>query len=185
MNDHSPPITLLAASLRRERERAGLSATELAKRAGLAKSTLSQLEGGIGNPSLETLWSLATTLGVQVSRLIGEPRAHVQVIRLQEGAATVSEHGNYAATLLAACPPGSLRDVYRIVVQPGEPRVSKAHGFGTIEHVFLASGKANIGPVNRTVTLNVGDYVSYAADIPHVFEALQSDTIAVMLIENT
>lgn len=185
MNDAAPPITLLAASLRRERQRAGLSATELAKRAGLAKSTLSQLESGIGNPSLETLWSLATALGVQVSRLIGEPRAHVQVIRLHEGVATVSERGNYAATLLAACPAGALRDLYRVEVQPGEPHVSKAHGFGTIEHVILASGKANIGPVNRTVTLNAGDYVSYAADVPHVFEALQNDTVAVMLIENT
>ena len=44
-----------------ERERAGMSLAELA-RAGLAKSTLSQLESGTGNPSLETLWALAMAL---------------------------------------------------------------------------------------------------------------------------
>ncbi len=44
-------IDLLALSIKRERQAAGLSLTELAKRAGVAKSTLSQLESGIGNPS--------------------------------------------------------------------------------------------------------------------------------------
>ena len=46
-----PPIDRIAASIRRERERTGLSLSELARSAGVAKSTLSQLESGSGNPS--------------------------------------------------------------------------------------------------------------------------------------
>ena len=61
-------VALVSMSLRRERARAALSLTELAKRAGIAKSTLSQLESGTGNPSLETLWALGTALGVPLSR---------------------------------------------------------------------------------------------------------------------
>ena len=52
------PISVIAKSLVRERARTGLSRAEVARRAGIAKSTLSQLESGNGNPSLETLWSL-------------------------------------------------------------------------------------------------------------------------------
>jgi transcriptional regulator with XRE-family HTH domain len=52
---------------------AGLSLTELARRAGIAKSTLSQLESGAGNPSVETLWALAVALGVPFSRLVDLP----------------------------------------------------------------------------------------------------------------
>ncbi|MBN3068315.1 helix-turn-helix transcriptional regulator [Pectobacterium brasiliense] len=178
------PIARLAVSIRRERERLNLSVTELAKRAGLAKSTLSQLETGIGNPSLETLWALAMALDVQVSQLIGQPRQHVQVIRANEGAATYSEQANYAATLLAACPAGAQRDIYRLKVQPGEARVSQPHRPGTIEHVILSSGRARIGPVTQPVELNAGDYISYSADVPHLFDALEADTSAVMLIEH-
>lgn len=183
--DHAArPIALLAVSLRRERERLGLSISELAKRAGIAKATLSQIENGSGNPSLETLWALAMTLGVQFSRLIGESRPQVQVIRANEGTATVSEHGNYAATLLAACPPGAQRDIYRLKIQPGAPYLSKAHGPGTIEHVILCSGRARIGPENQAVIVGPGDYISYMADTAHIFEALEDDTTAVTMIES-
>ncbi|STD24217.1 XRE family transcriptional regulator [Enterobacter asburiae] len=53
------PISLIAKSLVRERLRTGLSLAEIARRAGIAKSTLSQLESGNGNPSLETLCRFA------------------------------------------------------------------------------------------------------------------------------
>lgn len=58
----STPIGILAVAVKRERGRIGISVSELAKRAGIAKSTLSQLESGSGNPSLETLWALAMAL---------------------------------------------------------------------------------------------------------------------------
>ncbi|MEJ4047012.1 helix-turn-helix domain-containing protein [Erwinia sp. SLM-02] len=178
------PISLLALALRREREKLGITVTELAKRAGIAKSTLSQLESGVGNPGLETLWSLAMALDVPVSRLIAQPRQQVQVIRAGEGTPLVSGQANYIATLLAACPPGAQRDIYRLSVQPGEPRLSEPHQPGTLEHVILCSGRARIGPAEHWVELGAGDYISYSADCPHVFEALEADTTAVMLIEN-
>jgi DNA-binding XRE family transcriptional regulator len=55
---------MIAKSLVRERLRTGLSLAEIARRAGIAKSTLSQLEAGNGNPSIETLWSLCVALDI-------------------------------------------------------------------------------------------------------------------------
>src|SRR5262249_56161263 len=74
-------VALIAASLRRERARSGLSLTELARPAGIAKSTLSQLESGTGNPSVETLWALRDALGLPVSRLADPPRPGIPGIR--------------------------------------------------------------------------------------------------------
>src|ERR1700719_1389816 len=74
------PLEIIAASLRRERRRAGLSLTEVARRAGIAKSTLSQLESGTGNPSLETLWAICVALDAPFSRLLDPPPPHIQVI---------------------------------------------------------------------------------------------------------
>jgi transcriptional regulator with XRE-family HTH domain len=177
-------IDLLALSIKRERQSAGLSLTELAKRAGVAKSTLSQLESGIGNPSIETLWSLATAMGLQVTRFFEQPQQRLRVIRANEGLTTYAETAHYAATLLADCPAGMRRDIYRLKVQPGEVRLSQPHPSGTVEHVVLCSGSANIGPAGEPVLLQAGDYISYLANAPHVFEALEADTTAVMVIEH-
>ncbi|MFG1998754.1 helix-turn-helix domain-containing protein [Spirillospora sp. NPDC048911] len=179
-----PPLDLIAASIRRERERAGISQTELAKRAGIAKSTMSQLESGAGNPSVETLWALGVALGVPFSRLVEPPRRHVQVIRAGEGPVTHSEHASYAATLLASCPPNARRDIYRLDVQPGEPRISEPHMPGTSEHVVIGAGRALVGPAEEPAELGPGDYVSYPGDAPHIFRALEPGTTAVMVMEH-
>src|SRR5687768_6574332 len=81
MSNTGAPLDVIAASLRRERERVGLSLSELAKRAGIAKSTLSQLESASGNPSVETLWALGVALGVPFSRLVDPPTPRIRVIR--------------------------------------------------------------------------------------------------------
>jgi transcriptional regulator with XRE-family HTH domain len=178
-------ISLIAASIRRERDRAGLSLTETARRAGIAKSTLSQLESGVGNPSVETLWALAVALGVPFSKLVDEPRPSVRVIRAFEGPVTYSERANYAATLLASCPPNARRDIFRVAVQPGEPRRSDPHVPGTSEHVVLSTGRALVGPPEEPVELAPGDYVAYPGDVPHIFRALAPDTTAVLVMEHT
>jgi transcriptional regulator with XRE-family HTH domain len=178
------PLVVIAASLRRERRRTGLSLTEVSRRAGIAKSTLSQLESGTGNPSLETLWAICVALDVPFSRLVDPPRPHTQVIRADEGPTIASAEADYRATLLASCPPGARHDVYRIEAEPGQARASEPHMPGVVEHVVLSKGRALVGVADEPVELGPGDYIRYAADLPHVFEALEPGTLAVLLSEH-
>jgi transcriptional regulator with XRE-family HTH domain len=180
----SAPLELIAASLRRERTRVGLSLTELAKRAGIAKSTLSQLESGTANPSVETLWALGVALDVPFSRLVEPATSAVQVIRAGQGPQVFSERSDYVVTLLSSSPPSARRDLYLICAEPGEPRDSDPHMAGVVEHVVLSKGRALIGPADAPVELAVGDYVSYPGDLPHTFRALEPGTVAVMISEH-
>lgn len=173
----------IAVAIRRERDRAGLSLTELARRAGLAKSTLSQLESGAGNPSVETLWALGMALGIPFSRLVDEELPQVRVIRVGEGPVTYAERSSYAATLLSAGPSGVRRDLYRISAEPGEPHRSGAHTVGTVEHLVVMTGRASAGPTGDPVELAPGDYLSYPADAPHIFAALEPGTSGIIMSE--
>jgi transcriptional regulator with XRE-family HTH domain len=178
------PLDVIAVSLRRERVRAGLSLTEVARRAGIAKSTLSQLESGTGNPSVETLWALSVTLDVPFSRLVEPQRPQVRVIRAGDGPTVFSERANYLATLLASCPPNARRDIYLISAEPGASRQSDPHMPGVVEHVVLSCGHALIGITEDPVELHPGDYIAYPGDVAHVFEALEPGTRAVMVSEH-
>jgi transcriptional regulator with XRE-family HTH domain len=178
-----PPQEAIAASLRRERQRAGLSLTEVARRAGIAKSTLSQLESGSGNPSVETLWAICVALEVPFSRLLDSPRPAVTVIRAGEGPTFFAAKASYLATLLSACPPGARRDMFRVVAEPGPPKTSDPHLPGTVEYVVICTGRALVGLVDSPVELGPGDYICYPADVAHTFQALEPGTEAVLLNE--
>ncbi|WP_426621597.1 helix-turn-helix domain-containing protein [Microbacterium sp. As-52] len=175
--------TRIARTLRRERETAGLSVSELARRAGISKATVSQLESGAGNPSVETLWALGVALGVPFAVLVDQQANTPTLIRADNLTGVPSAAAAYSATLLSASPPGARRDIYLIQAEPGDARRSDPHHPGTIEHVILMAGQARIGPAGEPVLLNPGDYLTYPGDAPHIFEATASGTSAVLISE--
>lgn len=175
----------IAVTLRHERERRDLSVSELARRAGVAKATVSQLENGGGNPSVETLWALASALEIPFADFVDEGVHSPTLIRAgQAGTAVASSASAYIAVLLSASPPHARRDIYLLSAEPGEPRRSDPHPRGTIEHLVLVSGRGLVGPADDPYELSPGDYLSYAGDAPHVFEALTPGMSAVCVVES-
>jgi len=63
-------LDAIGQRLREERVRAGLSQRELSRRVGLSASLISQLESGQSRPSVGTLYSIVTELGVSLDRVI-------------------------------------------------------------------------------------------------------------------
>jgi len=179
-----PPLDLIASALRRERDRAGLSLTEVARRAGIAKSTLSQLESGTGNPSIETLWALGLALGVQFSQLVDPVAPQVRVVRAGEGATIESDVADYTATLLSAASPGSQRDLYILRIERGSIREAEAHLTGSVEHIIVASGRLRTGPHPNPIELGPGDYATFPGDVPHFYEALEAHTWVMHVMES-
>jgi transcriptional regulator with XRE-family HTH domain len=184
MSQPTPPLAAIAAALRRERERVGISLTELARRAGLAKSTLSQLESGTGNPSVETLWSLGVALGVPFARLVEPPAPLVRVLRAGTGARLHSDHADLVATLLAGGSTHARRDLYIMEMEPGAAREAEAHLPGSVEHLIVAAGRLRTGPAEEEIDLGPGDYATFPGDVPHRYQALEPGTWAVLVMEH-
>src|SRR3954451_15184112 len=77
---------LLAGNLRRLRVAARISLSELARTTGVGKATLSAIENGRGNPTVETLAALAGALAVPLVDLLAvAPRGPVPAVRAGRG----------------------------------------------------------------------------------------------------
>lgn len=71
--------------IKQAREQKRMSQNELAKRAGLAQSTLSYIESGEKSPTMDTLQAIAVALGYdQVSAFLGQEEPRPSVIRDEE-----------------------------------------------------------------------------------------------------
>jgi len=70
-------IHQVMASLKRERQRQGLTLAELSERSGIDQAALSKLEtGSNGNPTLETLYRIALALGKEIVCVLRDPPAN-------------------------------------------------------------------------------------------------------------
>ncbi len=67
-------LRALAVRLRKIRERMGLSLTDVSERSGLTRAAISRLENSWNlNPTLETLFRYAETLGVGLKLALDDP----------------------------------------------------------------------------------------------------------------
>ena len=178
------PNALIAKAVCREREKAGLSLSALAKKAGLSKSTLSQLESGQGNPNIETLWAIAYALDIPFSYLFETSTPDISLIRADEGELIDSNMTDLTAALLANCPPNAHRDLYRVRLVKGEARQAVPHPKGTVEHAIVIKGEMEVGPTDAPETLGAGDYFRYPGDEPHMYQAKSDEVIFILVMQS-
>lgn len=172
----------VARNLKRVRSARAMSLSALARTSGVARATLYQLEAGAGNPTLDTLFAVASVLGVALSELVTDTEPPpVQVIRAGEGAKITGPSA--VAHLLRRFTHGSgVLELYDLSVLAGRVTHGHEHPRGVFEHVLVTSGSIRTGPEDEPVVLASGDYICFRADRPHVYEALDGDARATLLM---
>ncbi|WP_405064573.1 XRE family transcriptional regulator [Kribbella sp. NBC_01505] len=172
---------VLGANLRARRDEQGISLSELARRSGIAKGTLSQLESGSGNPTIETVFSLSNALGVPVSALLSDaPTADLVVVRAAE-IDVLSGEAIDLRMVRRLEPAGGLFEIYTQDVRPDA--VQHSDGHPGIEHHIVLSGRLRVTSRGRTEELGPGDYLAFRAGGPHGYEAVDGPVRSVLLLE--
>ena len=175
----------IAANLHRLRTARRMSLATLAARADVAKATLANLEQGRGNPTIETLWSLALGLGVAFSDLLEDRRETTTVVvRAQQGARVrgSTPGGKLDLRLLDRIERGGLVEVFAMSLPAGTEHLGSPHGSGVVERVFVFAGTITVGPASETITLGPGDFARYGGDGPHVYRSADEDVHGMLLV---
>jgi transcriptional regulator with XRE-family HTH domain len=162
-----PVLGSLGRNIQKLRLAKELSLSQLAQNAGLAKSNLSRIEQGNGNPTFETIWRLAIQLDVPFGDLVaseeplfGEKGVQVRLIGQGDGNPRV--------------------DVYWMSCAPNTVKQSEPHLAGTTETLTLISGKLLAGENNDLRDLDIGKAYTFPADAPHHYQT--GDTWATLMM---
>lgn len=159
----------VGARVRLLRAERGLSLSELARRAGIGKATLSGLEVGRRNPTLETLYALTTALGLPLTALVAAPgpvrgaAAEMELLRVFDDDAATYE-------------------LYRMHLPAGAAQRSPAHHAGVTEHVTVFAGELESGPERDPRRTGPGGYAEWPADAPHAYRALGAAAVEASLL---
>ncbi|MFI7604689.1 helix-turn-helix domain-containing protein [Micromonospora sp. NPDC049366] len=168
--DADPAV--IGGRVRSLREERGISLSALARLAGVGKATLSGLENGTRNPTLETLYAVTAQLGVPLTAVLAEPAAAPAV----QGAAV------HATLLEVFTDTDATYELYRMRVAPGPGQLSPAHQPGVTEHVTVFAGVLRAGPVDAPLTAAAGGHLRWTSDVPHSYAAVGDEEVSASLL---
>ncbi|GHV93304.1 transcriptional regulator [Spirochaetia bacterium] len=157
--------------IRAIRERRALTLREVAEKAGVSESMVSQIERNRVSPAIDTLLSVADALDLDLEYLFADYRRDrsVNVVRKKEGASFTTRPGvHYEQLAQVEDKSREGIEAYSITIEPGAKTGSAEYGHPGWELGIVESGSAEITVGNHTHILEAGDSVSFRADAPHV-----------------
>jgi len=155
---------MLAANLRRLRERRKLTQQELAERSGVPRPTLAHLESGDANPTLSVMVRVAEALGTSIEELIGRVEPAVTL----HPSKTLTEQRRGKARVVELAPAAFAGLSFQRVELPAGARFDAAPETRTGRcFVTLESGELTLEAGGETHRLGRGDVAAILREVGH------------------
>jgi transcriptional regulator with XRE-family HTH domain len=161
---------LIGDRVRQERTARGWTLDQLAEVSLVSRRMLINIEHGSANPSIGILLKLSDALGVGLSALVEQPkRATLQVTPNGTGPVLWMSQAGGRAVLVASTRPPQVVELWDWTLGPGDRYANDGHTAGTCELLHVLQGGVVVEVADQMVTLQAGDAVSFASDVPHAY----------------
>ena len=157
----------LSKAVRSLREDRGLSLRQLAERAGVSESFVSQVERGVANPSVASLRRIAEALGTSIASLFEGPYRTERVVTTSQRRRLMHPKRKWQDFLLT--PERTRRlQVILSIIEPGEGSGDEPYQHDSDEEcVVVLKGELEFGVGDETYLLNEGDSITFESRLPH------------------
>lgn len=160
----------VGARLRQIRKAKNLSLEQASLLCQVSRPMLSQIERGTSNPTVTTLWKIASGLRVPFSSFLAPKPASWQVGRICGEPCATEEKGKMRVWTLFEYDPRSSSETFAIEFDPGCSHASPPHQSGVREDVFVIRGDLWVVIGDQEVHLGENEAVRFEADCAHRYE---------------
>lgn len=177
-HDNASYAACIGQRIRWFRELRRLSLSEVSRRSGVAKGTLSALESGQGNPTIMTLVAIGRVLQLTPSDFLNMGGSSDDPTLSAEDLS-----GPYVRMRLLSRSEGDvIWETFETILPQGkEPLHSDTHD--GIEHIFMLHGRALIGPSDAPRWLTRGQTIAFDGSKPHLYHSPDGDAKMLMIME--
>ncbi|WP_022666952.1 helix-turn-helix domain-containing protein [Desulfospira joergensenii] len=171
--------TKLGALLRATRSSRHLTIKEVATKAGVSSSLLSQIERNRISPSLDTLLQLLEVYGVSPNNFFKDYQTHSRVEIVRKDDRKIHQRKGFTYEKLSG--EGQAKgnhsfNAFFMALEPGQERGDASDGHLGRELGIVVSGSARLTYGEEEFEIHEGDSVSFFSQIPHVIKNI-SDTL--------
>ena len=151
------------------REKTGRNQGDVASKAGISVSMLSQIERGIVAPSIETLMMVCSVLDLDVSQLFKMVAANENPVRIHHsGERLRNEVGGVHYEQLMTSTQGSWPvEMFLLEVAPGCNTTFSGGGHEGVEMGYVLAGEAVLTVDATDYRISRGDSIHFSSHLPH------------------
>lgn len=166
--------------LRAVRERKGYTLKDVAGRAGVSESLISQIERNRVSPSIDTLLLIADILNIDYEHLFSEYRQKrkVSIVRATErGSINHHKVAVHQLSRNSEVPDAPAIEAYLLEIEEGGEKGNREYGHTGWEFGIILTGEAELTYGNENYTLAEGDSISFPSSTPHLFKNIGENTL--------
>lgn len=182
-NEISNACGNMAKNLTTLRKKKGISQLQLAKLTGTTRATITLIESGKSNPTLEILLKISQGLKISIEELISNPRAECKLVKASEVPLDRrSKNGVSLRKLLPEKLPAT--EIDELTLEADAVLTGAPHIEGTREYFTCVKGEFLIGVLGESYRLEKGDVLTFPGDKPHSYKNISrnpSQGISVVL----
>jgi len=147
----------------------------LSEKSGVSKAMLSQIESDKVNPTISTVWKIATGLGVDINeltRVVSVKNRNFTLTKSDEIIIADPLEGEEGIQVKDLTSMDMVEDIeiFLMTFEKGKKLFSVPHFTGTEEFLTLLDGTITVTAGKNVIQMNKGDFLSYHSDIEHSIE---------------
>ena len=163
---------LIGQNLKSIRKSQNLSLDEAAAATGVSKPMLGQIERGKSNPTVTTLWKIATGLKVPFSEFMKEPELDYQFVSPVDLKPIMECDENMK--IYTMFPYNDNFEILYVDLEPGCVHPSPKHPNEVEEYIFVIEGILRVKIGKESMVLKKGEALRFRANVDHEYSNLES-----------
>ena len=134
----------IGANLKQMRTERNLTLGQLSGLAGISKAMLSEMEKGMGNPTINTIWKIANGLKVPYTRLLEGSEPGPTLVRREELSPQTEGNGHYRVYCYFQGGPERSFELFYMELDPHTANTSPGHLAQAQEYITVLEGELTV-----------------------------------------
>jgi transcriptional regulator with XRE-family HTH domain len=161
---------IIGNKLKDIRNKRNLSLDEVARLTGVSKAMLGQIERGKSNPTVSTLWKIATGLKISFSLFIDEDQEDLKVIDQKDISPIIEDNNRMKLYPIFPFDANKGFEIFTIELEQDCNHISTPHNEGVEEYIIVTEGQIEININSKKFILEKGNSMRFMANYPHSYK---------------
>ena len=172
----------IGANLKQLRTERNLTLGQMSGLAGISKAMLSEMEKGMGNPTINTIWKIANGLKVPYTRLLEGSEPGPTLVRREELSPQTEGNGHYRVYCYFQGGPERSFELFYMELDPHTANTSPGHLAQAQEYITVLEGELTVETGGKSYRLGPGDALGFDSTADHTYRNAGDERVTGLVI---